>query len=891
VGAVVQLGIPLLSAVLTGVCAGYVGLLYRAPGSRAFAVILFAQSWWSLGYVGELLAPDLEAKLMWDDLQLPPVFIMGAALLLFAFDFTHHRPRSARRVMVLLGILPALACLWVFTDPFHGLARASAEIVPDPPFGELAYDYTLPEMLAYVELFGVGAYVVMRLVEHARGQARLYRRQTFLAACSALFVLVALLPSLFGIKVFYQRDSSPFWFLVSALLVVAALRGYRLFDLVPTAGQLVVENLPDAVLVLDARNRIAAVNPAARSIMFPMGYAVGAPARDALGHWSELSRLVAISDGEGQEIAAPDHEHTFELKSADIVESGRRSGRVIVLRDVTLRKQQQEGLLRTQDDLERRVEERTSDLSRANDALHAQVEETRVAQAAAQASERKFRAIFDGAYELISVLDLDGTLTASNRASLAFAGVAEPSVLGKPIWDGPWWAHSESLRGELRAGLVRARAGEFVRFDATHLDLGQELRSIDFSLMPLLSERGETTGLIAEGRDITERKRAEEEKVNLQAQLHQAQRLESIGRLAGGVAHDFNNLLTVIMGNVQLTRLMLQTPHEIEEPLLQIEHAAKSAGALTHRLLAFARRELIEPRVLDVNEIVTRVQKLLVRLVGEDVTVQVELAPDVHPIRVDPTQLEQILVNLVVNARDALPNGGKMSIVTEKALRRLPGAEAEAECVLLRVSDDGVGIAPEALARVFEPFYTTKPQGVGTGLGLAMVQGAVQQAGGEVTLESRLGEGTTFFLYFPKAAAEELETLIGPGDSTPPRGRETIAVVEDQAQVRATTKRELESLGYRVLEFSSAEPALAALSASALVVDLLLTDVVLPGKSGRQLGDELSEARAGLKVLFMSGYTDDVILRHGLALGKVHFLKKPFSLADLALVVRRVLDE
>jgi PAS domain S-box-containing protein len=890
VGAVLQLGIPLLSAVLTGVCAGYVGLIYRAPGSRAFAVILFAQSWWSLGYVGELLAPDLEAKLMWDDLQLPPVFIMGAALLLFALDFTHHRPKSPRRMMTLLGILPTLACLWVFTDPFHGFARASAEIAPDPPFGELAYDYTLPEMLAYVEIYGIGAYAVMKLIDHARSQAPLFRRQTFLAASSALFVLVALLPSLFGVKVFYQRDSSPFWFLMSALLVVAALRGYRLFDLVPTAGQLVIENLPDAVLVLDAKIRIAAANPAAQKLMFPSGYAVGVRARGALEHWPELARALVVSDGEGREIASADRQRTFELKSADIVESGRPSGRVIVLRDVTLRKQHEQELLRAQDDLERRVQKRTSDLSLANQALRERVEETRVAQAAAQASERKFRAIFDGAYELISVLDLDGVLTASNRASLVFAGVDERAVLGVPIWESPWWAHSESLRHELRAGLERARAGEFVRFDATHLDVGAELRFIDFSLMPLLSERGEATGLIAEGRDITERKRGEEEKVNLQAQLHQAQRLESIGRLAGGVAHDFNNLLTVIMGNVQLSRLVLQMPHEMDEPLLQIEHAAKSAGALTHRLLAFARRELIEPRVLDLNEVVSRVQKLLVRLVGEDVAVQVELAADVYPIRIDPTELEQILVNLVVNARDALPTGGRMRIVTGNARHTLPGS-GQADCVLLQVSDNGIGIAADVLPRIFEPFYTTKPRGVGTGLGLAMVHGAVQQAGGEVSVESRLGEGTTFFLHFPRAPEAELETLLGPGDSVPPRGRETIALVEDQVQVRATTKRELESLGYRVLEFSSAEQALTALSKASVAIDLLLTDVVLPGKSGRQLDDELGEARRGLRVVFMSGYTDDVILRHGLALGKVHFLKKPFSLADLAFVVRRVLDE
>jgi PAS domain S-box-containing protein len=706
VRAVLELGVPLLSAVLTGVCAGYVGLLRRAPGARAFAVILFAQSWWSLGYVGELLSPELEAKLMWDDLQLPPVFVMNAALLLFTFDFTRQRPKSLRKIMVLLGVLPAFACLWVFTDPFHGLARAGASVAPDPPFGELVYDYSLPEMLAYIQVYGVGAYVVARLVEHARSQALPYRQQTFLAACSALTLLVSLLPSLFGVAVFYQRDSSPFWFLLSAGFVLAALRGYRLFDLVPTAAELVIENLPDPVLVLDGRGRIAAANPAARSVLFPNGFSMGTLVRFAFRHWPELSRALELDDGDGREITAPDRERVYELRRADIPDAGRASGRVVVLRDVTLRKEHEAALLRAQDELERRVQERTAELSRANQALREQVEETRTAQAAALASERKFRAIFDGAYELVSVLDLDGTLSASNRASLVFAGVDEQAVIGRPIWDGPWWRHSESLRREIRAGFERARDGEFVRFDATHLDPRGELRSVDLSLMPLLSEQGEPTGVIVEGRDITDRKRAEEEKAELQAQLHQAQRLESIGRLAGGVAHDFNNLLTVILGNVQLSRLVLQIPHELEEPLLQIEHAAKSASALTHRLLAFARRELIEPRVLDVNEIVTRVQKLLVRLVGEDVTVHMELAPDVHPIRVDPSQLEQVLVNLVVNARDALPNGGVMRIVTANRRCRLPGGGGvETDCVLVQVSDDGVGIAKDALERIFEPFY------------------------------------------------------------------------------------------------------------------------------------------------------------------------------------------
>jgi signal transduction histidine kinase/ActR/RegA family two-component response regulator len=377
-----------------------------------------------------------------------------------------------------------------------------------------------------------------------------------------------------------------------------------------------------------------------------------------------------------------------------------------------------------------------------------------------------------------------------------------------------------------------------------------------------------------------------------QAQLNHAQKLESIGRLAGGVAHDFNNLLTAILGNVQLARLGGASEAEMQDHLSDIEQAARSATALTRQLLAFARRQIVEPRVLDLNEIVTGVKKLLGRLLGEDVELRLTLADDLRRVRLDPSHVEQVLVNLAVNARDAMPSGGWLAIRTQNVRRAPPGTPGttEADYVALSVQDNGAGIAEEVLPLVFEPFFTTKPQGVGTGLGLSTVYGAVQQAGGFIEVTSERGEGTTFTLHFPETEDEPSRVA---REEIAPRSRsgsETIALVEDQPLVRNATKRQLESLGYRVLDFPSAEQARAELDGRIAAVSLLLTDVVLSGDSGRRLAEGLRQKRPDLNVLFMSGYTEDVVIRHGVELGEVGFLQKPFSTDQLGQAVRRALD-
>ena len=888
----IELVVPVVAAVVTGGCAAYVGLQkHLAPGARAYCVVMLSQAFWSLGYVGELLAPDLHGKIFWDDVQLPPPYLVTFGLLFFVFEYTGRSTRGLRRWFWALAALPLAACAWVFSDHFHGLARASAHIADAPPYGALLYDFSTIEWLSFIEVYAISGYAVYRLLSHATMQTGPLRRQALAVGGSMLLVMLAGVPGFLGYRMFGQRDSSPLCFAISGIAVTWALTRHQLFDLVPIARDAVIENLPDPIFVLDAKDRLLDANPAARELLGGSAN-FGAPGTRSLPAWLLPAARASASAPEMRELTPPDGNATYELSEAPLKGNrGELRGRALILRDVTERRRAQAALEKEHGDLEQRVAERTRELETANASLRQQVEQTRAARAAAQASEARFRAIFDGAYELIGMIAPDGRLLEANRAALLLAGVTAESVLDKPFWETSWWTHSPELQRQLRAGIARAARGEFVRSEVTHRTAGGELKFIDFSLTPVFTD-GVVSSLVAEGRDISDRKRTEEENTRLQAQLYQAQKLDSIGRLAGGVAHDFNNLLTVILGNVDLARLTDTISERLNERLRDIEEASHSAASLTRQLLAFARRQIAEPRVIDLNGSVSNVEKLLARLLGEDVELLLELEPKLWRVRVDPSHAEQMLVNLAVNARDAMPKGGRLTLRTENSPTKPPehlGLALSSEYVVVTISDEGEGISSEVLPQIFEPFFTTKPQGMGTGLGLAMVYGAMQQAFGAVDVQSSVGRGTTFRLFFPRSRED---VSVSPGSalaSRPPRGSEAIALVEDQILVRSTTKRQLESLGYRVLDFASAAEALPTLRSEPNLA-MLITDVVLTGASGRELAEEFSKARPGLCILFISGYTEDVVLRHGIELGEVNFLSKPFTVTELAHAVRRALD-
>ncbi|MGD1071277.1 MAG: response regulator [Bryobacteraceae bacterium] len=454
-------------------------------------------------------------------------------------------------------------------------------------------------------------------------------------------------------------------------------------------------------------------------------------------------------------------------------------------------------------------------------------------------------------------------------ADSAFPGLschAVLEILGASGLDIPLIALSDTANEETILDLLRAGARDYVAKD--------NLFRLPSAIQRELVE--------AEGR--RQRKR-------LEAELHQAMKMEAVGRLAGGVAHDFNNLLTVITGFAQLA-LLDENP--ARAGLEQILQAAERASGLTRQLLAFSRQQALEPRILDLNQLVRETEKMLRRLIGEDVLVITRLAEEVLPVKVDPGQIEQVILNLSVNSRDAMPRGGKLILSTSR--RRLEGAAArlhgltDNDYCVFSVSDNGSGIPAAVLPHIFEPFFTTKPEGYGTGLGLSTVYGIVQQSGGAIHAYSEPGAGTTMTVFIP-ASAEAQAARIPPSAEAPVKGHETILIAEDDESVLDLVAESMTAHGFRVFRAENGEQALEILHARGPAgVDLLITDVVMPGMSGPLLAARATELLPRMKVLFMSGYTEDVIRHHGISRGNAAFLQKPFAPNELVRRVRRLLD-
>jgi PAS domain S-box-containing protein len=409
-------------------------------------------------------------------------------------------------------------------------------------------------------------------------------------------------------------------------------------------------------------------------------------------------------------------------------------------------------------------------------------------------------------------------------------------------------------------------------------------------------EDGRLTRVTGVVQDITELRQSEEQRQALEGQLQQAMKMEAVGRLAGGIAHDFNNLLTGILGNVELALLDLAPDAPLAATLRTIGQAADSAAVLTRQLLAFSRKQIIEPRVVNLNDLIDNLHKMLVRVIGEDVTLRTVLSKDLHPVLVDPGQFQQVLLNLAVNARDAMPDGGTLVIETAEVELDEAYCAAHPEAqpgpfVMLAVSDTGHGMSDEVKSHLFEPFFTTKSMGRGTGLGLATTFGIVKQAGGSIEVYSEPGVGTSFKVYLPRAegAATSVGTARGRKGAMP-GGRETVLVVEDEAVVRDLVMGILNRLGYRVLAAANAEEALALARRHREPIDLLMTDVVMPGMNGRELAERLTVVHPETRVLYASGYTENVIVHHGVVDATLNFIGKPYSPQGLAMKIRDVLD-
>jgi PAS domain S-box-containing protein len=477
--------------------------------------------------------------------------------------------------------------------------------------------------------------------------------------------------------------------------------------------------------------------------------------------------------------------------------------------------------------------------------------------------------------------DTDLCFTSSMGSGLAALGVRGHELIGMSLSE---YFRTQDPNFPAIAAHRRALAGETVTYE-----LEWDKMVFDSHVSPLLDSEGQLLGVIGVALDITDRKR-------LTDQLRQSQKMQAVGELAGGIAHDFNNLLMVMKGHAEII-LDQNSPHPaLRHNAEQIQSAAERAASLTRQLLAFSRRQVLHPRVIDLNEVVSGMIQMFSRTIGENIEMSFCPGIKLGRVKADPTQMEQVLLNLVVNARDAMPKGGQLTIETSNVqLDRSTSAKhpgmTPGRYVMLVVADTGCGMDDKTQARIFEPFFTTKAQGKGTGLGLATVYGVVKQSGGFIWVYSEVNRGTTFKIYFPEVTEFVEAPNAEPAKSILPTGHETILFVEDEESVRELVSDYLKAAGYNVLEAIDGEHALQVASAHPEPIHLLITDVVMPRLSGRELANKISTKRGGLKVLYISGYTDDSVFRHGVLEGGARFLQKPFNLRVLAAKVREVLED
>jgi len=513
----------------------------------------------------------------------------------------------------------------------------------------------------------------------------------------------------------------------------------------------------------------------------------------------------------------------------------------------------------------------------------------REAETALRESQDRHRDILKTTLDGFWLLNSQGRLLEVNDSYCRMSGYSESELLAMSLTD---IEATENPAGTM-AHIRKIEQMGYDRFETRHRRKDGSCFDAEISVQFKATEGG---NLVAFIRDITESKRAERERGRLQEQLTQAQKMESIGRLAGGVAHDFNNLLTGISGNVALAMMDLSPDDPLYELLTEVSQAADSAAGLTRQLLAFSRKQLIEPKVLDLNEIIDRSHRMLRRLIGEDIDLVFTPGRDIGSVKIDPGQVEQILVNLAVNGRDALPDGGHLTLETanvfldDEYCRRHGGNLTPGEYVMLAVSDDGVGMDPEVRRHLFEPFFTTKEKGKGTGLGLATVYGAVKQNEGNIEVYSEPGRGTTFKIYLPQVSAEA-EKLIQPIDEHMPTGTETVVVVEDEPMVRNMAVKILKRQGYHVFAFANGIEAVQSIRQMSEPLHLLMTDVVMPGMNGKELAQTVQALRPEIKVLYASGYTENAIAHHGVLDEGIEFIGKPYAPQALAVKVRAVLDK
>lgn len=651
----------------------------------------------------------------------------------------------------------------------------------------------------------------------------------------------------------------------------------------------IVESADDSIYIVDTRCQYQFMNP---EHLFRLGITadtyLGRPYRDF--HSEEESKefgsrvTAVLATGRPltyEHQSRRDHKYFVRTLSPLRGPEGAVTAIAVVSKNITDRRLTEELLLRSNQQLEKLVEERTTTLMALNENLQQEIGGHQLTEHALKLASDDWRITFDSTRDMMLMLDQDFRIVKANKAITAFFSLSYTRVLGQKFFDlftGMDIPTEEHPLEKMRRSQKHEEAEIYLKDSDTWV-----LTSVD----PVLDAAGTVTGAVLNIRDITEQK-------NLQMQLLQAQKMESIGRLAGGVAHDFNNILSSIIGYTELALMKIPEDSSVHNYLITVKESGEKAAALTRRLLAFSRKQVLQMQSVNLNKNIEGISLMMKRLIREDILLELHLEPALQPVMADPLQLEQIFMNLIINARDAMPGGGRLIIETANIyldsdfVIRHENVRT-GQYVLLSISDTGIGMSKQVQGKIFEPFFTTKPVGEGTGLGLSTVYGIVAQHNGYIYLYSEPGKGTTVKIYLPVsngqgsgAGQEALSPLA--------HGKETVLVVDDDPSIRRLIKDMLLPLGYRLLIAHDGEEALRLAERADPPVDLLLADVIMPNMNGRQLAGLFRSLYPGVKIIFMSGYTYETIAQQGVVESSDILIQKPLSSNVLAGILRTTLD-
>jgi PAS domain S-box-containing protein len=811
------------------------------------ALLMFSTVFWSLGYSFELASARPFLFWVWGVVQYIGIASASTFFFLLMLHYAGLEAWLTRRAMAALWAFPAVTVLLRVTTPLHGLIHSSTEIRRNGSFAFQIHDpgpwFWLVIAYSYLMLFG-GVMILMYFRSYARV---IHRRHMTVLALGSLAPLAGSLAYITGLRPLGYVDLTPMGFTFSALAVAWGALGHRVLEIMPVARTALVDGFPDGLLMMDRRGRILDMNVAAgRMLRLDVTASLGKDAATVLAAWPALVRLCRA-----------EIEDTVEFE--DRASGGYLEGRLTFLRH---RLGQVSASLIVVTDI--------TDRKRAEEML--------------SKSEALYHDLVETAQDLIWQCDAEGKYTYLNPAWEHVLGIPIAEMLGKSASD---FQSLEAAQRDAREFDRLMQDGMLKGYETVLLGgNGREVRLI-FNAKHVRDENGNVIGTRGTAHDITDRKRVEE-------QLRQAMKMEAVGRLAGGVAHDFNNLLQAINGNTEMALREIQPDHSAHVPLVEIAQAGERASKLVRRLLAFGRRQVIRPEHLNLNEVVTALLSMLGRVIGEHIRIDFVSGLLLGTIYADRGQIEQVLMNLAVNARDAMPEGGALTIETANVLidedycHTHPWAKPGGY-VMLSVADGGLGMDVATLERIWEPFFTTKEVGKGTGLGLPTVYGIVKQHDGMIDVISQPGEGATFKVYFPRvekpAAAKQAAV-----ERPLPGGHETILLAEDEEMVRNLARRILEVAGYTVLTAENGEDALRVAEQHDGEVSLALLDVVMPVLGGRAAYERLKDLYPNMRFLFASGYNaatvnDSFVLDEGLEL-----IQKPFKRRLLLEKVRESLD-